>query len=55
MFKFIKQKLFKFIEQLFCQHLNCTMVRQVYGDEINYLGGKRTIMKCNKCGKYIYK
>ncbi|MCK9198174.1 MAG: hypothetical protein M0P49_01060 [Bacilli bacterium] len=55
MFKSIKQNVSKFIEQLFCKHLNCSMVRQIHGDEINHLGGKRTIMKCNKCGKYIYK
>lgn len=54
MFKSTIQWFSKHIEQLFCQHLNCSMVRQVYGDEINHLGGKRTILKCNKCGKYIY-
>jgi len=55
MFKSIYKWVCKQIEQLFCQHLNCTMVRQIHGDEINYLGGRRTILKCNKCGKYIYK
>ena len=47
--------MFKFIKQLFCKHLNCAIVRHVHGDEINFLGEKRTILKCNKCGKYIYK
>lgn len=36
------------IKQLFCRH-NYVFLRNVYGDEINLLGGKRSIWICTKC------
>lgn len=43
-----------FLKRLFCKH-DLEYVRNVYGDEINYLGGKRSIWKCAKCDKYELK
>ena len=42
------------IKQLFCKH-EYEFVRNIYGDEINHRDGKRSIWKCNKCGKYQYR
>lgn len=42
------------IRQLFCKH-NYHFYRNIYGDEIIYCGYKRSIWKCTKCGKEIYK
>ena len=38
------------LQQLFCKH-HYINYRNIYGDEINWSGGKRTIYKCIKCGK----
>ncbi|MCK9198265.1 MAG: hypothetical protein M0P49_01540 [Bacilli bacterium] len=54
MFKSTIQWFSKHIKQWRCKHFDCTIVRHVHGDEINIRGGKRTIVQCNKCGKYIY-
>lgn len=43
----------KFIKRLFCKH-NYKFVRNIYGDEVRYLGWKRSEWKCSKCGKIIY-
>ena len=43
----------KLIKQLFCKH-NYEFVRNIYGDEIRYLGWKRSEWKCSKCGKTKY-
>ena len=40
-------------KRLFCKH-NYEFVRNIYGDEIRYTGWKRSIWKCNKCGKIKY-
>lgn len=37
-----------------CKH-DYEFVRNIYGDEINNCGGYRSIWKCKKCGKYLYK
>jgi hypothetical protein len=29
-----------------------TFCRNIYGDEINSTGGKRSLWKCSKCGAY---
>lgn len=38
------------IKRLFCKH-NYVFVKNIYGDEIVYMGFKRSIWKCGKCGK----
>lgn len=38
------------IRQLFCKH-DYKFVRNIYGDEIRYLGWKRSEWRCSKCGK----
>lgn len=42
------------IKQLFCKH-NYQWVRNIYGDEIIYKDYNRSIWKCSKCQKIIYK
>lgn len=41
------------IKSLFCEH-GYEFIRNVFGDEIIRLNGKRSIWKCKKCGKYHY-
>jgi hypothetical protein len=36
------------LKRIFCAH-SYTFVRNVYGDEINLLGGKRSVWRCTKC------
>ena len=38
------------LKSLFCSH-RFEFVRNIYGDEINGWGGKRSIWRCAKCGK----
>lgn len=40
------------IKRLFCTH-EYEFVRNIYGDEINWAGGKRSWWRCRKCGKLI--
>ena len=40
------------LKRLFCKH-DYRFVRNIYGDEINYLN-KRSEWKCSKCGKRKY-
>ena len=44
------------IKRLFkkCDH-NWEFITNIYGDQINYCGGKRSIWKCKKCGKIEYR
>jgi len=37
-----------------CEH-EYEFVRNIYGDEINWCGGYRSIWKCKKCGKIEYR
>lgn len=37
-----------------CGHRRTTFVRNIYGDEIIEYGWKRSIHKCDHCGKYVY-
>lgn len=37
-------------KRLFCKH-DYQWVRNIYGDEIIYLGLKRSEWQCSKCGK----
>lgn len=39
---------------LFCKH-DYKFVRNIYGDEIIYVGWKRSLWKCSKCGAYQYR
>lgn len=42
------------LKRLFCKH-EFEWQRNIYGDEIHYCGGKRSIWKCKKCGKIQYR
>ena len=39
---------------LFCQHHELTFLRNIYGDEINLVGGMRSVWWCPDCGESIY-
>ena len=39
------------IKMLLCKH-EYEWERNIYGDEINMVGGKRSWWRCRKCGKY---
>ncbi|MFW7187330.1 hypothetical protein [Lysinibacillus sp. BNK-21] len=39
------------LKQLFCSH-DYNWDSNIFGDAINLFNGKRTILKCSKCGKY---
>lgn len=41
------------IRRFFCRH-EWEFVRNIYGDEINHVGGKRSMWRCVKCGKVTY-
>jgi hypothetical protein len=41
------------LQGLFCSH-TYEFVRNIYGDEIRYLGWKRSVWKCSKCNKIKY-
>jgi hypothetical protein len=43
-----------FLRRLFCRHRRLSWVRNVYGDEIILCGYRRTVMRCDYCGKSIY-
>lgn len=40
----------RFIKRLLCRH-EYEFVRNIYGDEINHVGGNRSWWRCRKCGK----
>lgn len=40
-----------FIKRLICKH-EWKFCRNIYGDEINAAGGKRSLWRCAKCGKF---
>ncbi len=40
----------EFFKRLFCRH-GSWKCRIIHGDEINFMGGVRTIMTCTFCGK----
>jgi hypothetical protein len=40
----------KWIKRLFCKH-SFSFVRNIYGDEIIHSGWKRSVWKCDTCGK----
>ena len=42
------------LKRLFCKH-EYKFVRNIYGDEIILCGWNRSVWKCDKCGKIIYR
>lgn len=38
------------VKRLLCRH-EYEFVRNIYGDEINHVGGNRSWWRCRKCGK----
>ena len=43
-----------FFKRLFCRHQSgVSFVRNVYGDEINALGGYRSLWCCKRCGAVL--
>ena len=42
------------LKRLFCKHDFC-WERNLYGDQINYSGGARSIWVCAKCGKVEFR
>ena len=46
---------FRKILQNYCCDHDWKFVANIYGDQINYCGGKRSIWKCKKCGKIKYR
>jgi len=43
-----------FFKRLFCrQQRVVSFVRNVYGDEINVLGGCRSLWRCKRCGAVL--
>jgi len=38
------------IKRVFCAH-RYEWMRNIYGDEINMSGGKRSLWRCAECGK----
>ena len=40
------------LKRLLCNH-EYVWVRNIYGDEINAAGGKRSWWRCSKCGKWL--
>jgi hypothetical protein len=47
------------IERFFCgvftPHRRMGWVRNIYGDEIDACGGKRSLWRCSFCGAYEYR
>ena len=42
----------RWLKRLLCKH-DFEFVRNIYGDEINHAGGRRSWWRCRKCGKWI--
>lgn len=43
------------IKMIFCRHKEIEFRRNIHGDEINHTGGMRSMWKCKRCDKFIYK
>lgn len=39
-----------FWRRMLCRHKQWEFVRNIYGDEINHVDGKRSFWKCRECG-----
>lgn len=44
----------KHFKQFTCKHNNKTFIRNIYGDEITWSGGRRSVWGCDDCGRYIW-
>lgn len=42
-----------FFRRLFCRHSEFDFIRNIYGDEINECGGKRSLWRCRGCGSAV--
>jgi hypothetical protein len=42
------------LRALFCRHRERKFVRNIFGDEINWCGGYRSLWRCCGCGKYLH-
>ena len=43
-----------FIKSWFCKH-EYKHIRNIYGNQINYCGGHRSLWECKKCHKLQYR
>lgn len=37
------------IKKIFCRHTMVKFERNIYGDEINHAGGRRSLWRCERC------
>ena len=49
-----KNMIFRLIKRITCKH-DLVWDRNIYGDEINAMNGKRSWWKCTKCGNHFTK
>ena len=42
-----------FFKRLFCKHTERRFIRNIYGDEINYYDGGRSLWECTHCGSVV--
>jgi len=42
-----------FFKRFFCRHAERRFIRNIYGDEINHFGGKRSLWRCLRCGAVV--
>ena len=47
--------IYAFIRRLLCGHTKTTFVRNIWGDEVLYGGGKRSAWRCDSCGDIVYR
>lgn len=40
--------------RILCRHRNLVFVRNIYGDEINWCGGYRSVWQCCDCGRFVW-
>lgn len=43
------------LKTLFCRHVDLFHVRNIYGDQVNYSGGYRSVWECYRCHKQVYR
>ena len=51
----IKEKLRNFVVRVSCIHRYDMFVRNIYGDEINLRGFRRSEWSCSKCGSRTFR
>lgn len=47
------KRLARRISLFFCLHAHLTFIRNIYGDEIFFWGGDRSVWKCRRCGQTV--